>query len=40
MNPSKAPVNDSTILAVARLVDEAQSGTREPSCRRLKNGRR
>lgn len=28
---NKAPVNDAIIVAVARLVDDAQSGTREPS---------
>lgn len=31
MSSNKAPVNDSIIVAVARLVDDAQSGTREPS---------
>src|SRR5437867_380291 len=31
MSSSKAPVNDSIVVAVARLVDDAQSGTREPS---------
>lgn len=31
MGPNKAPVSDSIIVAVARLVDDAQSGTREPS---------
>jgi hypothetical protein len=31
MSSNKAPVNDAIIVAVARLVDDAQSGTREPS---------
>ena len=31
MSTNKAPVNDAIIVAVARLVDDAQSGTREPS---------
>lgn len=31
MSPNKAPVNDAIMVAVARLVDDAQSGTREPS---------
>jgi hypothetical protein len=31
MNSNKAPVNDAIMVAVARLVDDAQSGTREPS---------
>src|SRR5580704_11074056 len=31
MTPNKAPVNDAIMVAVARLVDDAQSGTREPS---------
>lgn len=31
MRSNKAPVNDAIIVAVARLVDDAQSGTREPS---------
>lgn len=31
MNSNKAPVNDAIMIAVARLVDDAQSGTREPS---------
>jgi len=31
MSSNKAPVNDAIMVAVARLVDDAQSGTREPS---------
>jgi hypothetical protein len=31
MSANQAPVNDAIIVAVARLVDDAQSGTREPS---------
>src|SRR5271170_4582354 len=31
MSSTKAPVNDAIMIAVARLVDDAQSGTREPS---------
>lgn len=31
MSSNKAPVNDAIIVAVARFVDDAQSGTREPS---------
>lgn len=31
MSSNKAPVNDAIMIAVARLVDDAQSGTREPS---------
>jgi Abortive infection C-terminus len=31
MSTNKAPVNDAIMVAVARLVDDAQSGTREPS---------
>lgn len=31
MNSNKAPVNDAVIVAVARLIDDAQSATREPS---------
>lgn len=31
MNSNKAPVNDAIIVALARLVDDAQSETREPS---------
>jgi hypothetical protein len=31
MSSNKAPVSDAIIVAVARLVDDAQSGTREPS---------
>jgi hypothetical protein len=31
MNSNTAPVNDAIMIAVARLVDDAQSGTREPS---------
>jgi len=31
MSSMKAPVNDAIIVAIARLVDDAQSGTREPS---------
>lgn len=31
MSSSKAPVNDAIMVAVARLVDDAQSSTREPS---------
>lgn len=31
MNSNKAPVNDAIMIAVTRLVDDAQSGTREPS---------
>jgi Abortive infection C-terminus len=31
MSSNKAPVNDAIIVAVARLVDDAQSTTREPS---------
>jgi hypothetical protein len=31
MGSNKAPVNDAIMVAVARLVDDAQSGTREPS---------
>jgi hypothetical protein len=31
MRTNKAPVNDAIMVAVARLVDDAQSGTREPS---------
>jgi hypothetical protein len=31
MGSPKAPVNDAIIVAVARLVDDAQSGRREPS---------
>lgn len=31
MSLNKAPVNDAIMIAVARLVDDAQSGTREPS---------
>jgi hypothetical protein len=31
MRANKAPVNDVIIVTVARLVDDAQSGTREPS---------
>jgi hypothetical protein len=31
MGSTKAPVNDAIIVAVARLVDDAQSGRREPS---------
>ena len=31
MSSNKAPVNDAIIVAVARLVDDAQSVTREPS---------
>jgi hypothetical protein len=31
MRSHKAPVNDAIMVAVARLVDDAQSGTREPS---------
>jgi hypothetical protein len=31
MSINKAPVNDAIIVAVARLVDDAQAGTREPS---------
>src|SRR5688572_13106059 len=30
-NQSKAPINDAIIIAVARLVDDAQTDTREPS---------
>lgn len=31
MTPNRAPVNDAIIVAVARLIDDAQSATREPS---------
>lgn len=31
IDPNRAPVSDAIIVAVARLVDDAQSGTREPS---------
>lgn len=31
MSSNKAPVNDAIIVAVAQLVNDAQSGTREPS---------
>jgi hypothetical protein len=31
MNSNKAPVNDAIIVALASLVDDAQSETREPS---------
>jgi hypothetical protein len=31
MGSNRAPVNDAIIAAVARLVDDAQSGRREPS---------
>lgn len=31
MSSNKAPVNEAIMVAVARLVDDAQSGTREPS---------
>jgi hypothetical protein len=31
MSSTKAPVNDAIMVAVARLVDDAQSATREPS---------
>src|SRR5712691_4944508 len=31
MESKKAPVSDAIMIAVARLVDDAQTGTREPS---------
>jgi hypothetical protein len=31
VSANKASVNDAIIVAVCRLVDDAQSGTREPS---------
>ena len=31
MSSNKAPVNDAIMVAVARLVDDSLSGTREPS---------
>lgn len=31
MSSNKAPVNDAIIVAVAQLINDAQSGTREPS---------
>jgi hypothetical protein len=33
MESKKAPISDSIIVAVAKLVDDAQSDTREPRLR-------